>query len=118
MKKLRARSGLVTRLGKVPLVCLLALGASAPFVACSSQPLGNGGEQEAGSLGLPLQAAQGVTLNSVTYSITGNGFSKSGTIDTSGTPTISGTIGGIPAGKGFTIALSATSLESGTIFSG
>ena len=117
MKHWRGRSGIVTRLGQSSLVCLLALGLSAPFVACSSEPL-NSAADGVGSLGLNLEAAPGVTLNAVKYTISGNGFSKSGTIDTSGSPTVSGTIGGIPAGKGYTIALSATSVENGTIFSG
>jgi len=95
----------------------LALGVSAPFIACSSEPL-NSPTDGIGTLGLNLEAAPGATLNAVKYTITGNGFSKSGAIDSSGSPTISGTIGGIPAGKGYTIALSATSLESGTIFGG
>jgi len=97
---------------------LLALGASVPFVACSSEPLDHAGEQQAGSLGLNLQVASGVTVNTVTYSITGNGFTKTGTIDTSGSPTISGTIGGIPAGKGYTITLTATSAEGDANFTG
>src|SRR6478752_6928157 len=88
MKNWRVRPGLATRLGTVPLVCLLALGAGVPFVACSSEPLDHAGEQQAGSLGLNLQVGSGVTVNTVTYSITGNGFSKTGTIDTSGSPTI------------------------------
>ena len=36
----------------------------------------------------------------------------------SGSPTISGTIGGIPAGKGYTITLTATSAEGDTTFTG
>ena len=71
-----------------------------------------------GSLGLNLNAAPGVTINAVTYSITGNGFTKTGTIDVSGAPTISATIGGIPAGKGYTITLTATSAEGNTTFTG
>jgi arylsulfatase A-like enzyme len=117
MKNWRVRSGIVTRLGQGSLVCLLALGVSAPFIACSSEPLSHG-EEQTGELGLNLEAAPGVTLNSVSYTITGNGFTKSGTIDTSGTPTISGTIGGIPAGKGFTITLTATSAEGNATFTG
>jgi len=97
---------------------LLALGAGVPFVACSSEPLDHAGEQQAGSLGLNLQVGSGVTVNTVTYSITGNGFSKTGTIDTSGSPTINGTIGGIPAGKAYTITLTATSAEGNATFTG
>jgi arylsulfatase A-like enzyme len=118
MKNVRGRSGLVTRLGKIPLVCLMALGVSASLHGCASEPLGNGGVEDTGSLGLNLQAAPGVTLNAVTYSITGNGFTKSGTIDVSGSSTISGTIGGIPAGSGYTITLTATSAEGSASFTG
>jgi arylsulfatase A-like enzyme len=96
----------------------LALGAGAQVVGCSSEPLNGVGIDRVGTLGLNLDAAPGVTLNSVTYTITGNGFSKSGTIDSSGAPTISGTIGGIPAGKGYTITLTAKSAENGTVFTG
>ncbi|HYP91116.1 MAG TPA: sulfatase-like hydrolase/transferase, partial [Polyangiaceae bacterium] len=56
--------------------------------------------------------------NAVSYSITGNGFSKTGTIDTSGSPTITGTIGGIPSGNGYTLTLNAQSAEGNTSFSG
>jgi arylsulfatase B len=117
MQNRYGKSGLVTRLGKVPLIGLLALGAVVPFGACSSDPIGSPGET-LGSVGVNLEAAPGVTLNSVTYTIAGNGFTKTGSIDTSGSPTISGTIGGIPAGKGYTLTLNAASVESGTTFSG
>jgi len=118
MKNFRGRSGLVTRLGKIPLVCLLALGASATLHGCASEPLGSDGVEQTGSLGLNLEVAPGVTLNSVTYTITGNGFSKSGSIDVSGSSAISGTIGGIPAGNGYTLTLTATSAEGGASFTG
>src|SRR5690348_10020486 len=97
-------SGLVTKLGKVPLVWMLALGASGGVEACSNDPSAKGGEQ-VGSVGLRLEAAPGVTFDSVTYSITGNGFTKSGTIDTSGSPIISANIGGIPTGNGYKLTL-------------
>ena len=118
MKKLRGRSGLVTRFGTVPLVCSLALGVSASFIACSSEPLSNGGEEQSGSVGLNLDVAPGVNVDLVEYSISGNGFSKSGAIDVSGAQTISGTIGGIPAGKGYTITLTAKSADNGESFTG
>jgi arylsulfatase B len=107
-----------SRIGQIPLLWFLALGAFAPLEGCSSEPLRGVGGEQVGSLGLNLEAAPGVTLNSVTYSITGNGFSKSGSIDSSGAPSISGTIGGIPAGSGYTITLTAVSAEDGTAFSG
>ena len=110
MKNGHRRHGLVARLGRVPLIWL-ALAASGPLGGCARQPSSNGDVENTGSIGLTLAAAPGVTLNSVTYTITGNGFTKSGTIDTSGSPTVNGTIGGIPAGKGYTITLTATSVE-------
>jgi arylsulfatase B len=119
MKHWHGSSGFVTRLGKVPLI-LLALGASASIDGCSSAPKGEDGVEQTGSLAINLAAAPGVTLSSVAYTIAGNGFTKTGSIDTSGapTPTVSGTIGGIPAGKGYTITLTATSVEGDTSFTG
>jgi len=118
MKNWRVGSGFVTRLGQGSLVCLLALGVSAPFIGCSSEPLSHGSEEQAGSLGLNLDVAPGVNVDLVEYSITGNGFTKSGAIDVSGAPAISGTIGGIPAGKGYTITLTAKSADNGESFTG
>src|SRR4051812_46742738 len=117
MRKGHRRSGLVARLGNVPLICL-ALAASGPLGGCSREPSSHSDVETAGTIGLTLAAAPGVTLNAVTYTITGNGFTKSGAIDTSGSPTISGTIGGIPTGKGYTITLTATSADGNTTFTG
>jgi arylsulfatase A-like enzyme len=97
---------------------MLALAASGPLGGCQREPSGHTDVDQVGAIGVALTAAPGVTLNAVTYSITGNGFTKTGAIDTSGSPTVNGTIGGIPAGKGFTIALSATSAEGATTFTG
>jgi len=116
MKHWRGNSGLGARLGNVPLVWVLALGAGGTLEGCSSEPIGSRAES-VGSLGVHLDVAPGVTLSSVTYTVTGNGFTKTGTIDTSGAPTISGTIGGIPAGTGYTITLTATSV-AGDSFTG
>ena len=67
-------------------------------------------DESAGELGVRLRIANGHNINSATYAITGpNGFSKSGPIDLSSATKISATIGGIPAGSGFSITLSATS---------
>src|SRR5947208_789077 len=96
----RSKSGLIRKFGALPLVCSLALGASAASVnGCSSEPLSNAGLDQVGTLGLNLTVAPGVTLIVVDYTITGNGVTKSGNIDVEDAPTISGKIGGIPAGK-------------------
>ena len=112
-----SRSGFGARLGKVPLIWL-ALATGGPLAGCSKDQGSHVETEQVGSVGLSLTAAPGVTLNSVAYAITGNGFTKAGTIDTSGSPVVSGTIGGIPAGNGYTITLSATSVEGTTTFSG
>lgn len=111
------RSGLVARLGGIPLI-LLTLATSGAFSGCSKEQNRNTDVDTVGSIGLNLTAAPGVTLNSVAYTVTRDGFTKTGAIDTTGAPTISGTIGGIPAGKGYTITLTATSVEGGTTFTG
>lgn len=113
------RSGLVTSFGAVPLAFYLTVGVSAALLGCSSQPLDSGrDEEQAGSLGLKLEATSGVSLSSVQYAITGNGFSKTGAIDVSASPLVSGVIGGIPAGNGYTLALTATSTDGETTFTG
>ena len=67
-------------------------------------------DASAGELGLRLRIANGHNINSATYTITGpGGFSKTGSIDLSSATKISATIGGIPAGSGYSITLSATS---------
>jgi arylsulfatase A-like enzyme len=115
------RPGLFTTLGAVPVAVWLTIGASTALPGCSSDPLGGGsggGEEQVGSLGVNLEAAPGVTLNGVQYAITGNGFNKTGSFDVSGAPVVSGTIGGIPAGSGYTLTLTATSTDGKTTFTG
>src|SRR6478609_9132801 len=113
MKTGYGRSGWAARRGRVPLLGL-TLAAFAPLAGCSREPSNHGDVDSAGSIGLQLTAAPGITLNAVSYTISGNGFTKTGGIDVSGAPIISGTVGGIPAGKGYTITLTATSVLDGT----
>lgn len=114
-------SGLGTTLGRVSLLwSLSALVAGGSIVGCAHDSGAHAGTevQQLGSLGISLEAAPGITINAVTYAITGNGFSKTGTIDTSGAPTISAQVGGLPAGAGYTITLTATSAQGSTTFTG
>ena len=61
----------------------------------------------------------GVTLTSVSYTITGpNSFTKTGTIDVASSSTVSAVIGGLPAGNGYTITLSATGSDGATTCGG
>jgi hypothetical protein len=76
-------------------------------------------DESTGTIGAQLQLAPGVTINSVTYTITGpNSFSKTGTIDLTSASALAFTIGGIPAGNGYTIALTATSIDGATSCAG
>jgi len=65
-----------------------------------------------GDMGLSLTVGTGATVDSVGYAITGPaGFTRSGSIDVSHSSTVSATIGALPAGMGFTIALDAKSKD-------
>jgi hypothetical protein len=65
-----------------------------------------------GTVSLALQLAGGGTINSANYTITGpNGFTKSATLDLSKSTTLTTTIGGLPAGTGFKITLSANTSD-------
>src|SRR6187551_1418771 len=97
-----------SRPNTVSLILLVALGAGAPVAGCTSEQVESSDTGEVGSLGFKLEVAPGVTLNTVTYSIEKGDFIKTGTIDVGDAPTISGKIGGIPAGNGYTITLTAT----------
>lgn len=97
------------------LLSLAIAGAAVPFVGCATDSSTESIDgEEVGSLGVNLTAAAGVTIDDVAYLIEGNGFTKQGTIDVSGAPTITAKIGGIPAGTGFAITLTATSTEGDT----
>jgi hypothetical protein len=73
----------------------------------------------AGSIQVALQLANGTTVNSASYTITGpGGFAKSGSVDVSNSGSISAVIGGLPAGTGYSITLSATSTDSSTSCAG
>jgi arylsulfatase A-like enzyme len=121
MKVRHAKSGLATSLGRASLILsLAAAGATGSLTGCAGDTNSDvgGDEDRTGSLGLSLTVAEGVTIDTVTYTITGNGFTKTGTIDVSGAPQITATIGGIPAGRGYTITLTATSADGNTTFTG
>ena len=65
-----------------------------------------------GGATIALQIPGGLTVNTVTYSITGPaGFSTSGSIDVSHSTTVSTVIGGLPAGNGYGITLNATATD-------
>jgi len=73
------------------------------------------GIEDTGSAVLQLRLADGETVDSAQYVVTGPGaFTRSGTIDLRQSSTLSTTIGGIPSGKGYSIAITAMLADSGT----
>jgi hypothetical protein len=102
-------------IGKMTMLALGFCGFTAlSGISCSSRGIGSAVIQNdvTGSATIALQVAGGLTINTVTYSITGPaGFSKVGSIDVTSSTTVSTVIGGIPAGNGYSIALNATATD-------
>ncbi|MES1184581.1 MAG: PKD domain-containing protein [Myxococcales bacterium] len=81
------------------------------LLGCGSA--GDGEPEATGSLSLALET-NGVTLNTVTYTITGADFSRTSVVDVTKSTRISALIGGLPEGH-FEVALSATDANDPTI---
>lgn len=100
---------------------LAVAAAGVGIVSCSAEaPITDVGTSgDIGSVGLTLKLSDGATLSSVAYTITGpGGFARTGTIDVSNSQTISGVLGGIPAGNAYSITLAGTSTDGKTTCSG
>lgn len=93
------------------------LGVMGAAAACGSSSTESGPDTSAssenvGSLGLQLQTASGATLGSFNYVITGpGGFSRSDAVNIAGSNSLSTLIGGLPVGSGFTVAITASSVD-------
>ena len=87
----------------------IALAAAALGAGCASEAA----DGPMGSISMDLQIAPGVTINTVNWAIsnTGSGFTKSGSVNVRFSNTISFQTGGIPAGTGYAITLTATSVD-------
>jgi acid phosphatase len=90
---------------------LLSFACSDPFGTRE----GSASTESVGSIGVALTLTGGATLNSVSYQIMGpNSFSKNGSIDLSHSSTLAAVISGLPAGNGFSISLTGTSVDGST----
>jgi len=101
----------------------LALCGYTFFAGCNGRAGSNmpaiEGRDTTGSVSVALQLATGQTINTASYSITGpNGFSRSGTVDVSQSSTLSFTVGVIPAGAGYRVAVTANTTDGGTTCAG
>src|SRR3954465_1006025 len=85
---------------------------AATLSACSPPP-SSGHDGDVGTIGLALQVAPGVTINTISWSIANatTAFTQSGTVNVQNSNTIRFQVGGLPAGAGYTITLNATSAD-------
>lgn len=88
------------------------------FAAMSAVPAGclqppPSVDDDVGTIGLSLQVAPGVTISTISWNITNTaaGFSRSGTVNVQNSNAIRFQVGGLPAGAGYTIALTATTVD-------
>lgn len=101
----------------------LALASACGTMACSSSSpttaAGHTGDETTGSIGARLQIGGSITINTATYVITGpNGFTVTGPVDVSHSSGLSFTVGGLPAGSGYSLVLSATGTDGVTTCAG
>jgi hypothetical protein len=104
---------------------MIAGGASSALSACyadgTSVPAekASAAKEGVGSLGVNLTVGRGVILTTATYAITGSGsYMKMGSIDLTSAASLSAVIGGIPAGTGYSIAISSTAADGLTTCGG
>jgi hypothetical protein len=96
----------------------MALAAAALLAAlaggCTDQPAaatgstGAGNPGDVGAVEVALALPPSFQIATINYQLTNTGYSKSGTLDVSQTQKISAVVGGIPAGNGYSLALTAT----------
>jgi hypothetical protein len=78
-----------------------------------------GADESVGDLDLALRLPDGRTINTASYTITGpGGFAKTGSIDVSSSSKIAAQVGGLPAGSGYSIAISATTTDGSSTCGG
>jgi hypothetical protein len=93
---------------------LAAAGAGCSSGTPSGVPgTSNAGDEQTGTIHLNLEVAPGVTISTLHWTITNStvGFSQSGNVNEQFANVIDFQIGSLPAGSGYTIALSAASTD-------
>ena len=95
------------------------LSAGAALEGCATEPGDAAQPENTGEIGLDLRLAPGLTLDSVSYTITGPvGFSRTGAIDVSGSTTVSAVIGRIPFGAGYQLTMRGASPDGSAVCMG
>ena len=98
----------------VSTILLGALAAGAALAGCSAAEGPDSGAhgENSGTIGLALDVGDGVTLETVSYTITGpNSYSKTGTINVKNSQKVSAIISGIPLGTGYTLTLTGKTAD-------
>ena len=86
--------------------------------ACVGPP-GSVSSDDMGILSASLTLSPTASLDTANYAISGpNAFKSAGSIDVSHSQTISATIGGIPAGDGYSVSITGTATDGVTTCSG
>ena len=105
----------VATLRRSAAVALLVAGFAVSLTACdgAQDPAGSAAAppppEEVGSISFDLTLGSNIQLNTVDYVVAGpNNFMKAGSLDVSHAATVSGIIGGLPAGVGYALTLTAT----------
>jgi hypothetical protein len=98
-------------------VAVAVLGSGAAIVNCSRAPSSH---DDVGSVNVALTLSPGVTINTVTYAITGNGIAQiNGSIDVTNATTATALVPGIPANPNpYTVTMDATSTDGMTMCHG
>jgi hypothetical protein len=103
----------------VALVVASACGTMACSSSSSTPATGPAGQETTGAIGAQLQIGGNITINTATYVITGpNGFTVTGPVDLSHSSGLSFTVGGLPAGSGYSLVLTATATDGVTTCAG
>ncbi|HSZ81323.1 MAG TPA: hypothetical protein VLA14_03525 [Polyangia bacterium] len=94
------------------LALVASLSALATISGCNATAPGPG-QSDLGSIGVALQLASGAAVNAFSYTITGPAsFSKTGSVDVSHSATLTFTVGALPAGAGYSIAVTGASSDA------
>src|SRR4051812_9259216 len=97
---------------KAALIAAALLGAGAVAASCSREA--SHSQDDVGSVVVALTLSPGVVVNTVTFSITGNGITPvNGSIDVTNATRATALVPGLPAGN-YSITMDATSVDGGT----
>jgi hypothetical protein len=92
------------------LAAAFATGCQNPPTAVGDpgKDLANAGQAAPGALSIALVVPPNFQIETINYQLSKTGFSQAGSLNVAQSGTVSGVLGGIPAGPGYTLALTAS----------